>query len=221
MIRIAIIGAGGGSRDVLEILEAINQEHLTYDILGFIVDPPYAQPGQEFCEKPVLGGFDWLSQHANEVQVICGVGASELRYQLIQRAKALGVRFCTAVHPSVILSKRVSIGEGTTINAGCVLTNQIQIGHHVQINVGCTISHDVMIQDYATLSPGVHLAGNVTVNEGCFIGIGAVSVEKKTLGTWSIIGAGSVIVDNVLPNTTVVGVPGKVIKSRTEGWHLT
>lgn len=220
VISLAIIGAGGGSRDLLEIFEACNQVQPSYEVLGYVVDSEYALPGQLFSGKPVLGGFDWLAAHAHEVQVICGLGAPELRRRLVERAKAIGATFCSVIHPSVVFSSSSSIGKGTSIAAGCILTNNTHVGDHVQINVGCTVSHDCILNDYVTLSPGVHLAGNITVDEGCFVGIGAVSIEKLTLGKWSIIGAGSTIVNDVPENTTVVGVPGKVIKTHPEGWHL-
>lgn len=220
LLSVALLGAGGGSRDLLDIFEASNQVQSTYNVLGYIVDPEYASMGQVFSGKPVLGGFDWLAQHVHEVQVICGLGASELRRRLIERAAELGAIFCSIIHPSVIHGSSFSVGQGTSIGAGCVITNNVHIGDHVQINVGCTISHDCILSDYGTLSPGTHIAGNVIVGEGCFVGIGAVSIEKVSLGHWSIIGAGSTIVNDVPPNTTVVGVPGKVIKTRPEGWHL-
>jgi len=212
---VVLIGAGGGSRDLLDVLLACGRE-----VAGFVVDPQYAAPGSIVNGHPVLGGFDWLSRHVNTVEVICGVGASEQRFRLIQRAVALGAVFCSAAHPSVIFTSKMEIGEGSCIAAGCILTSNVRIGNHVQINVGCTLSHDTILHDFVTLSPGVHVAGNVTLLTGCFVGIGANIIEKKTIGAWSIVGAGSTITKDVPPNTTVVGVPGRVIKTRPEGWHL-
>jgi serine acetyltransferase len=82
------------------------------------------------------------------------------------------------------------------------------------------VSHDVVLHDFVTLSPGVHIAGNVLLGDGCFVGIGANIIEKLKLGEWSTIGAGSTIIRDVLPNTTVVGVPGRPIKSQQSGWYL-
>jgi sugar O-acyltransferase (sialic acid O-acetyltransferase NeuD family) len=218
MIRnkpVALIGAGGGSRDLFDVLDACSRE-----VVGFIVDAQYSLPGSLVNDLPVLGGFDWLEKHLTLVEVICGLGASNLRFRLVQRAAEIGATFCSVVHPSAILSPRVEIGLGTSIAAGCVLTNDIRIGNHVQINIGCTVSHDTLIEDFATLSPGVHIAGNVRLQSGCFIGIGTSIIERKQIGCWSIVGAGSSIINDVPPNTTVVGVPGKVIMTRPEGWHL-
>lgn len=218
-MNVAILGARGGSRDVADIFEACIAAGQRYNLLGFVVDAEYGTPGTMINGYPVLGGYDWLEAHRAEVRVICGVGAPEKRMLLIERARALGVGFCTVIHPSVILTRRVQIGEGVSIGAGCVLTNQIRIGDHVQINIACTISHDALIGDYTTLSPGVHVAGNVTLGEGCFVGIGANIIDKKTVGAWSIIGAGAAVISDLPANVTAVGVPARVIKTRAEGWH--
>lgn len=218
--RIAIIGAGGGSRDVADIVDACQFAGMPYVMLGYITDPQFVAPGIILNDKPVLGGFDWLAEHHAYIDVLCGVGAPEIRRKLVLRAAAVDANFCTLIHPSVLKTRWVDAGIGSSIGAGCILTNQIKIGDHVQINIGCTLSHDTIVEDYVTLSPGVHLAGNVIVEEGCFIGMGVSCIEKRRIGAWSIIGAGAVIIDDVPPNSTVVGVPGKVIKTRLEGWHL-
>jgi serine acetyltransferase len=66
----------------------------------------------------------------------------------------------------------------------------------------------------------VHISGNVKLSKGCFIGTGANIIEKIHIEEWSIVGAGSTIIRNVPANTTVVGVPGNVIRTRESGWYL-
>jgi len=205
---------------VLDIIDACNQVEEIYEPLGFIVDPQYSAPGTIINNKPILGGFDWLEKHADEIYVTCAVGPSHLRYQLIQRATELNCRFINLIHPSAIMTHWITLGEGVVITAGCIMTNQIQIGNHVHVNLDCTVGHNAILQDFVTLAPGVHVSGNVTLGTGCYVGTGANIIEKLKIGDWSIIGAGSAIIGNILPNTTVVGIPGKVIKEREPGWHL-
>jgi len=218
--KVVIIGAGGNAREILDVFDAINRVKPTFDVIGYIVDPQYGTPGTYINNKPILGGFDWLSEHKDDVQAIFSVGASEKRMLLVKRAQEMSVHFCSIVHPNAILTQWVTIGEGTVITAGCILTNQIRIRNHVHINLDCTIAHDVIIEDFVTLAPGVHVSGNVILGEGCYIGTGANIIEKKSIGAWSIIGAGSTVVTNVPKNATAVGVPSKVIKTRQDGWHL-
>ncbi|MFN8496865.1 MAG: acetyltransferase [Anaerolineae bacterium] len=220
MTRVVIIGAGGFAREVLDVFEACNQDTPRYDVLGFIVDPQYGAPGTLVNDKPILGGFDRLRDLADHVKVICGVGAPEYRRRLVARARELGCHFCSVVHPSVIVTRWVEIGEGSVIAASCTLSNHVNIGAHVHINPACTIGHDTMFADFAALGPGVCVSGNVVLQEGCYVGTGASIIQRIEVGRWSVIGAGCTVIRNVLPNSTVVGVPGRVVKTRESGWHL-
>lgn len=218
--KVVIIGAGGFAREVLDICDACNQDKQTYEVIGFIVDQQYGSPGVLVNDNPILGDFDWLEKHSGEVFVTCAVGAPQHRYQLIQRAQKLGCHFFNLIHPSATLTRWITLGEGVIIAAGCILTNQIQIGNHVHLNLDCTIGHDVVMEDFVTLAPGVHISGKVRLSKGCYIGTGANVIERIQVEEWSVVGAGSTIVRNVPANTTVVGVPGKVIQTRESGWYL-
>lgn len=218
--RVVIIGAGGSGRELLDVIDAVNQDEPQYKVLGYIVDPQYGSPGTLINEKPILGGFDWLSKRSKEILAICGVGPSHHRYQLVRRAEAIGCRFFSVIHPTAVVTRWIHLGEGVVIAAGSVLTNQIRIGNHVQINLGCTIGHDAILEDFVTLAPGVHISGNVTLREGAYVGTGSNLIQKLEIGEWSTIGAGSAVVRDVPANMTAVGVPAKAVKQREQGWHL-
>jgi len=217
--QIAIIGAGGCGRDLLVIVDAINDVKLTFNMLGFVVDSQYGQPGTLVNDKPILGDFSWIEQNPG-VHLICGVGSPRDRRKLVIRAQEYGATFCTLIHPHAVIPPRIEVGHGTAIAAGSIFTNRIRIGNHVHINLATTISHDCILEDFVTVSPGVHCSGNVTLNEGCFIGMGTNIIEKLNVGHWSTVGAGSTIIMDVPNNATVLGVPGKVQKTKKTGWYL-
>jgi sugar O-acyltransferase (sialic acid O-acetyltransferase NeuD family) len=216
MQKFVIIGAGGFAREVLEIFDACREGGQNYEVLGYIVETKYGAPGTLINGKPILGDFDWFSKNASEVKAVCGVGDPELRKRLIARASECGVKFGNIIHPSAILSKHVTMGEGIVIAGGSILTVQIRLGNHVHVNLDCTIGHDCIFDNFATLAPGVHVSGFVNLGEGCYIGTGANIIDRINLGEWSVVGAGSVVTKNVPSYSTVVGVPAKVIKIRNK-----
>lgn len=220
MKRFVIIGAGGQAREVLEILEACIEGGTPYEVLGYVVDPQFAPAGTIINGKPVLGGLKWFRGQPPDTYAVCAVGAPDVRRRLTVRAAQEGACFGTIVHPKALVTRHATLGNGVVVLAGSILTVQVRVGDHVHVNLDCTIAHDAVLGDYATLAPGVHLSGNVSLGEGAYVGTGATVIEKTTIGAWSVIGAGAVVTSDVPPNTTVVGIPGRVVKSRPEGWHL-
>lgn len=217
---VVILGGGGFAREVLDVFDACNAVDETYSVLGYLVDSQFGEPGTVINGKEILGDLDWLAGRAGEVEAICAVGAPEVRRALIARVDALGCRFCTVVHPRAILTKWVQLGPGTVVTAGCILTNNIRLGSHVHLNLDCTVGHDSVLDDFATVAPGVHVSGNVRIGAGAYVGTGANILQGLEIGPWSVVGAGSTVIRNIPRDSTAVGSPAKVIKERSEGWHL-
>ncbi len=231
MAKVVILGAGGHARETLGIFEEWKSagpgaEAREWDVLGFVDEDP-AKHGTLVDGKPVLGGFSWFTDAqgglryagGDGLRVICAVGSGPGRRRLVNRARQMGLAFCSAISPRASVSPLASIGEGSMIAPGAVIGPQVTVGEHVIINVGCTVSHEARLGDYCTLAPGVHIAGNTRLGDGCDLGIGTVTIQGISIGEWSIVGAGCVLIEDVLPNVTVVGVPARVIKSREEGWY--
>jgi sugar O-acyltransferase (sialic acid O-acetyltransferase NeuD family) len=218
--QIVILGAGGHAREVLDVIDAINADKPSFEMLGFIVEPGYQQVGEMINDTPVLGHFDWLEENQDQIKVVCGVGFSAPRYRIVQKAEQAGVEFVNLIHPTALLTRWVTLGSGVLITAGCILTNQITIGNHVHLNRQANLSHDNLLEDFVTVSPGVNVSGNVTLKQGSFIGTGASIIEGKTVGAWSRVGAGAAVIEDLPDNVTAVGVPAKVVETRSPGWQL-
>jgi sugar O-acyltransferase (sialic acid O-acetyltransferase NeuD family) len=213
MTDVVIMGAGGAGREAYWVFQEDNQVARKWNILGFIDDNPELS-GESCCELPVLGGFSWLEKNPRKnFKVICALGNPRTRKQLVERAAALRLDFCTAIHPSVRVSRWIEIGPGCIICAGAILTTQIKIGPHSIVNIACTISHDAVVGAYCNINPGCHIAGTVQVGDGVDLGIGATIIQNKTIGEWSVIGAGAVVTKDLPSHVTAVGVPCRVIKA--------
>ena len=52
--RVVIIGAGGFAHELLDLIDAVNQDEPQYEELGYIVDPQYGSPGTVINEKQIL-----------------------------------------------------------------------------------------------------------------------------------------------------------------------
>lgn len=218
--KIAIYGAGGFAREVLQVIRDINTHHGTdiWNPLGYLVDKEYITPNP-INGLPILGSSDWLQENSDSLLIIA-LGSPALRRRVHEDIKAISSnQFAKIIHPRAWIGDDVEIGEGSVICAGALITTNIHIGQHVHVNIGATIGHDAHLDEYVTLNPSVNISGNVRVSAGSEVGTGSVVIPYAHIGEWSIIGAGSVVTKALPANITAVGTPAKIVKERVPGWH--
>jgi sugar O-acyltransferase (sialic acid O-acetyltransferase NeuD family) len=218
-LRIAIYGGGGLAREVLQLVKDLAASGTLIDCPGFLVDPEFRR-SNAVSGLPFLGDGSWLRKR-DTVLVTIAIGSPAARRRIAENIERdFAARFVTLIHPRATIGDSVSIGLGSTVSAGSVAIADIQLGVHVQLHVNSTIGHDAKIGSFATVAPGANIGGATEIGEGAFVGSGAVVLPGCKIGEWSIVGAGSVITEDVPDNSTVVGVPARVIAQRTPGWHL-
>lgn len=118
------------------------------------------------------------------------------------------------------ISQRAVRKTGIEIHPGA----QIGKGFFIDHGNGVIIGETAIIGDNVTLYQGVTLGGtgkeqgkrHPTIGNNVMISAGAKILGSFTIGDNSKIGAGSVVLEEVPPNSTVVGVPGHVVKRNNQ-----
>ena len=205
-----IIGAGGFGREVAWLVERINNVEPTWNLKGFIDDNENLW-GTDEGDYPVWGGCDYLKT-LGEVYAVCAVGVAKVRKLITEKFKESSVKFATVIDPSVLISEKAEIGEGTIVCAGTIITVDIKIGNHVILNLDCTVGHDDILENFVTVYPSVNISGNVRVGECSELGTGTQIIQGKSIVPNTIIGAGAVVVKDCVESGTYVGSPAKKIK---------
>jgi serine O-acetyltransferase len=120
-------------------------------------------------------------------------------------------------HPLLarILSQWTRHRSGIEIHPGATIGERCFIDH----GMGVVIGETTVIRDDVTIYQGVTLGGtgkergkrHPTLEDCVVVGVGASVLGNITIGRGTRVGGGAVVVNDVPPNCTVVGVPGRIV----------
>lgn len=220
MQEVIIIGAGGNSKVIVDLINAINDSHQSkkqvepfFKISGILDDD---KAKKHFEGYPVLGEINKINTLKADLPYgfINGIGDNQTRKSIFLEYKE--VNWITVSHPTAIISKNVKVGTGSVIMAGAIINSGTVIGKQALINTGTIIEHDNIISDFAHLASGTVTAGGVNVGEASMLGTGTKIIQGISIGKNTMIGAGAVVISDIPSNCTAVGVPAKVIKTNNK-----
>lgn len=114
-----------------------------------------------------------------------------------------------------IISQLARFFTGVEVHPGAKIGKGLFIDH----GMGVVIGETAEIGDHVTIYQGVTLGGtgkekgkrHPTVGNNVIIAAGAKVLGSITIGDNAKVGAGAVVIKPVPPNSTVVGVPGRVV----------
>ncbi|HXV69200.1 MAG TPA: serine O-acetyltransferase [Nitrospira sp.] len=138
-----------------------------------------------------------------------------LAYRISHRLQAMGVPFIPRA-----ISQLARVLTGIEIHPSA----KIGTGFFIDHGMGVVIGETAEVGDYVTLFQGVTLGGtgkergkrHPTLGNHVVVGAGAKILGGIKVGDNVKIGANSVVLKNVPANSTVIGVPARVIKTQGE-----
>lgn len=114
------------------------------------------------------------------------------------------------------LSHVVRFLTGIEIHPAATIGDGFFIDHGMGVVIGATtvVGKDVTLYQGVTLGGTSLHAGkrHPTLCDNVIVGVGAAVLGDILIGENSRIGAGSVVVHDVPPNSTVVGIPGRIVQ---------
>lgn len=203
-----IIGAGGHAKVVLDAALSAG-----FSVLGMVDTNPMRQ-GDKVHDIPVIDGVSWMDIYgADAVSLVMGIGSvgnASKREEVFCNLIARGYRFSSIVHPSAVVAKDVTLGDGCVVMAGAVVQPGCRIEENIIINTGAQVDHDCHLSPHGHIAPGAILCGDVSIGRGTHIGAGATIIQGVTIGVECIVAAGAVVTCDAPAHATLKGVPAQI-----------
>lgn len=200
--RVIIIGAGGHSKVVADIVRALGDI-----VVGFLDDSFDGE--REFYGSKIIGNVDSYSVYAKDCQFVIAIGNNSVRDKISNK---LNCQWYTGIHPSAIISKSASVGNGTVIMPNAVVNADAKIGEHVIINTGSIVEHDCVVGNYTHIAPKSVVCGASHIGSYVWLGTGSTVSNLVHICDNVLLGAGGVVVKDICESGTYVGVPARKIK---------
>ncbi len=209
--KYCIVGAGGFGREtyccLLDMLSAENRK--AHEEVCFMVK-------DEMISETKILGIDVLPLSTFDpalYKVVVAIGDPLARKEVVE-SLPMDTVYATIIHPNVVMSKWIEIGEGSIITAGTILTCNIKIGKHVHLNLLTTVGHDCIIGDYVTTAPATNISGKCTIGECSYLGTNSSLRQGIHICNHVTIGMGAVVVKDVTEEGTYIGNPLRKLEKK-------
>lgn len=210
MKKIAIFGAGGFGKEVACLINRINEQEPTWELIGFFDDGK--EKGEKISHFGIcLGGVQELNVWPEDIAVAVAVGNSLTVHKIVEKITNEHVSFPNLIHPNFALTDPESfkIGRGNIIQGGCAATVDVSLGDFNVLNGSIVLGHDVQIGSFNTLMPAARISGEVKIGNFCFFGVGSIVLQQIKMGDSVRLAAGSVLMTKPKSGFLYLGVPAK------------
>lgn len=216
MQKILVIGAGGLTKGILEIIERTAE----LEVVGLIAAEP--APGERHFGYPVLGGDDELRGlvECHDVDgAVVTIGDNWRRAAVVRSLSAAlpRLRFPALVHPSAQVARGAAVGPGAVVGPVVVLDGDVRVEAFALALAGAVVGHDTVVGEFASLGPRSVVCGGARIGSHAAIGVGANVLHGVTVGEHTVIGAGATVTRDVPAGTVAYGSPARVVRQRQQG----
>lgn len=209
MKTLAVYGASGLGREVLELAKVINAKKPRWDNFIFIDDGnvPSVVNGHD-----VYKYNDAITKYEIPfLEIAVGIGEPATREKLFNKIKQNNISTPTLIHPDVYIPESSIVGQGVVIQYGCFISCNVVIKDYVYIQPQCNIGHDDILEEGCMISGFSNLGGAVHIGKWAYLGLSCAVKQLVAIGEYSIVGMGAVVHKNIVNEVIVMGNPARIV----------
>ena len=176
------------------------------------------------CGHNVVFGQNVVVRHPHKIRIGDNVVIDDNCLIDAKGESNTGIRIDSGVFVgrNTILSCKngdIELGEGANIGFNCEIfsASRVRVGRHALIAAYSYLiggDHDFTDASRPVLEQARRSAG-ITVGDGAWIGAGAKVLDGVEIGAHAVVGAGAVVRESVPERATAVGVPARVVGTRS------
>lgn len=207
--------AGGFGREIFHSLSlSLQQQNKSTNntTINFIDDNLQALDNYTDRYPKIISTIEAYRPNSNE-SIFVAAGTPQNRWKISKLLQEKKCSFVKIIHPNVIISQNVSIGNGSNIGWGTLVGSDVTIDQFVSLNCNICVGHDVVIENYVEVGPCSAVNGFCHIEEGVHIASNCTIAPGVRIGAWSKISANTAVMRDVPPCSFVIGVPGTVHKN--------
>ena len=194
--RIALVGAGLGATQVIDILQAAKSGTPVA-----IVDDDASRWADQVMGVPVVGGFDRLiasfGKGAFDAAIITISTSVPARTRLREALTASGIPLANAIHPTARIANGVTFGTGNVVCAFCNFNVGTIVGDNNVLSAYNSYDHHNRLGSDISTGPACVTSGLVVLGDRVRLGTGIFIEPQVELGDDVQVASGSVIVASV------------------------
>ncbi|GBE22880.1 putative acetyltransferase EpsM [bacterium BMS3Bbin01] len=206
-LDVAILGAGGFGREVLQYSQDARAAGWPNRVVGFIDN--WSGAFERFdVSVPLLGSFGDIGQIDVRAFIIA-VGDPALRRKLADAVVDFRGILVSLIHPTAYVAPTAQIGSGTVLCPYTLIAANSWVGPNVAVNVYASIGHDSRVGGHCVISPYAAVTGAVSLGDGSFLGTHCTIAPAVAIGACSKVSAGSVVTRDAEAGSLLIGNPAK------------
>lgn len=208
MSILAVYGASGLGREILELAQIINSRQKKWDRFIFVDD---GDVPEIVNEHRVYKYEEAKNEFGGSLEFAVGIGEPVTREKIFNKIRDDRYATPTLLHPDIYVPQSTHIGNGVIIQYGVFVSCNVTIADYVFVQPQCNIGHDDILEEGCMIAGFGNLGGIVHIGKWSYVGLSTAIKQNVNIGDFSIVGMGSIVHKDIPSNVTAMGNPARVI----------
>jgi len=203
-----------GTGKLAQMVAFLMRDSSEHTVVGFTAESRYCV-SETLHSLPVVP-FERIEEEFppnrfRMLTVLGGLGGSEARIEIFERARAKGYVHVNFVHPTAVLEGPIEMGENNIVFPYSVLGFLGRMGNNNVIREKVYLGHEFRLGDHNFIGVGCTIGGELDMADSSYIAMGSTVTNNITIGRRTFVGIGSLVLRDPEQESRYFGHPAKKV----------